>query len=138
MAKQRTSDTVAELAVRRILHRSGLRYRVDAALPSMPRRRADILFTKAKVAVFIDGCFWHSCPDHGTKPKSNADWWLQKLATNVARDADTNARLRSLGWTVLRFWEHQHSAVVAAEVEKAVRAPTRTRDAGSNSGKLGS
>lgn len=107
MSHQARRDTAPEVALRRELHRRGLRFRVDWPLPGMPRRRADIAFTRREVAVFIDGCFWHSCPDHATAPASNADWWAAKLATNVRRDRATDEHLRSLGWTVLRFWEHE-------------------------------
>lgn len=79
-----------------------------------------MLFTKAKVAVFIDGCFWHSCPDHGTTPKSNSEWWSEKLGRNIARDFETNLRLIELGWCVLRFWEHVDSAIIADEIGRSV------------------
>lgn len=107
MARQRTRDTAAEIALRRALHRLGYRYRVDAPLPGMPRRRADMLFTGRRLAVFVDGCFWHGCPAHATWPASNADWWESKLRANIARDRDTTERLRVGGWTVVRIWEHE-------------------------------
>ena len=114
-------DTAPELAVRRELHRRGLRYRVEAkVLPSL-RRRADIAFTRARVVVFIDGCFWHDCPIHGTKPKANADFWADKLAANVARDRDTDKRLEAAGWLVVRAWEHEKPAEVADHLEAVVR-----------------
>lgn len=115
-------DTTPELAIRREVHRRGLRYRVDASLPVIPRRRADLLFSRARVAVFVDGCFWHGCPQHGTHPKNNGSWWEQKLAGNKARDSDTNDRLRAEGWTVLRFWEHEDFLAAADAIEEAVRA----------------
>lgn len=114
-------DTAPELALRRELHRRGLRYRVDAALPGIPRRRADVVFGRAKVAVFVDGCFWHGCPEHGRKPVNNAAWWVLKLEGNVARDRDTDARLQAQGWTVLRFWAHEDMVVAASTVEARVR-----------------
>ena len=101
MRQQRRRDTAPEMALRRRLHAQGLRYRVDAPLPTM-RRRADLLFSSARVAVFVDGCFWHGCPEHGTQPMSNASWWAAKLAANVDRDRDTDRCLASLGWTVIR------------------------------------
>ena len=107
MRANRGRDTGPELAVRRALHAMGLRYRVDHPLPFDRRRRADIVFTRAKVAVFVDGCFWHGCPEHGTTPRTNTAFWSEKIARNRERDSDTNERLRSLGWTVLRFWEHE-------------------------------
>lgn len=115
-----TRDTPAELALRRILHSMGLRYRVDVRADPELRRRADIVFSRAKVAVFVDGCFWHACPDHGSSPKANAAWWAEKLRTNVQRDRDTDRRLRSAGWKVIRVWEHEDPAVVAEEVANAV------------------
>src|SRR5690606_14685991 len=85
MSRQASKDTGAELAVRRLLHAAGLRYRVEYPVPGMARRRIDVAFTRAKVAVLIDGCFWHGCPEHATHPKSNADWWRTKLDRNMAR-----------------------------------------------------
>ena len=86
------------------------------------RRRADIAFTRARVAVFVDGCFWHGCPKHMTWPKANAAWWKEKIETNERRDRDTDRRLRSDGWRVLRFWEHESTARAAAAVYRAVTA----------------
>lgn len=108
MQGNRARDTKPELAVRRLLHRQGFRYRVAIAPEPHLRRRADIVFTRARVAVFIDGCFWHGCPQHGrTSFQHNPDYWPTKIATNAARDQDTNAKLRAAGWAVLRFWEHE-------------------------------
>lgn len=121
MLANRRRDTSIELAVRRRLHSWGLRYRVDYPPLSGVRRRADIVFTRAKLAVFIDGCFWHQCPIHGVLPKQNASYWSPKLSANVARDANTNDMLTSAGWTVLRFWEHEDPDYVAAEIMAAVR-----------------
>ena len=112
MSQLRRRDNEAELAVRRLLHAAGYSYRVAYPVPGMPRRTIDIAFTRAKVAVFIDGCFWHGCPEHGTKPTSNAEWWATKLAANVARDLDTTQWLESQGWTVLRFWEHEDARLL--------------------------
>lgn len=121
MAHYPRRDTTPEMAIRRELHHRGLRYRVDAPLPGIARRRADMLFTRAKVAVFVDGCFWHDCPQHGTQPKNNSSWWERKLAGNKARDADTNNRLHAEGWLVLRFWEHEDVLAAADAIEEAVR-----------------
>jgi DNA mismatch endonuclease, patch repair protein len=123
MQRQKRFATRPELDLRRLVHAQGLRYRVDAPLP-IPgrRRRADLLFSRAKVAVFVDGCYWHACPIHGTKPRANAAWWAEKLARNVERDRDTDRRLERLGWTTLRFWEHEDPAVAAARVSEVVRA----------------
>ncbi|MFA4084539.1 very short patch repair endonuclease [Mycobacteroides salmoniphilum] len=121
MSRQRTRDTEPEMLLRRELHRRGLRYRVDASLPGLPRRRADVLFTRARVAVFVDGCFWHGCPEHKTAPNINGAWWAAKLARNIERDRETDAHLSSLGWTVLRFWEHGDIAHAATDIEVVVR-----------------
>jgi len=122
MSRQRSRDTAAEWTLRRLLHKRGLRYRVDAALPGLPRRSADVLFSRQKVAVFVDGCFWHVCPEHGTAPKSNADWWAAKLARNVQRDRETDMHLTELGWKVVRIWEHESPESAADRVEVAVRS----------------
>ena len=119
MSRQHRRDTSPELALRRALHRHGLRYRVDAPLPGIPRRRADVLFSRARLVVFVDGCFWHACPQHATQPASNAEGWRAKLEANVARDRDTDARLTGSGWTVLRFWEHADMEVAATTVMAA-------------------
>jgi len=88
----------------------------------MPRRRADLLFTRARVAVFVDGCFWHACPIHATQPTNNREWWAAKLRGNVARDRDTDARLTEQGWTSVRIWEHEPLTTAIATVEAAVRS----------------
>ncbi len=121
MSRARRRDTAPEVAVRREAHRRGLRYRVDMALPGLPRRRADMVFSRRRVAVFIDGCFWHSCPLHATTPSANQEWWVAKLARNEARDRDTDEHLQSLGWRVLRFWEHEDSVAVVDVIERALR-----------------
>jgi DNA mismatch endonuclease (patch repair protein) len=112
------------MAVRRVLHARGLRYRVDVAVPPLLRRRADIVFTKARVAIFLDGCFWHGCPKHGTVPRRNRSWWRAKIAENQRRDRDTARVLTEFGWTVMRFWEHDDPAVAAARIEAVVRKST--------------
>ena len=122
MVGNRRRDTSAEWSVRRRLHAQGLRYRVDMPLPFDRRRRADITFPKARVVVFIDGCFWHGCPQHYVEPKSHTRYWAPKIAANRARDAETNSLLVADGWTVLRFWEHEDPATVVAAVQAAVRA----------------
>src|SRR5207245_10836384 len=93
MLSTRRRDTSAEMAVRRLLHARGLRFRVDREVLPGTRRRADIVFVSARVVVFVDGCFWHSCPLHRTRPRANAAWWAAKLATNRRRDAETNRQL---------------------------------------------
>lgn len=120
MSRLARRDTKPEVAVRRLLHAVGLRYRVAYAVPGVRRRTIDIAFPRRRVAVFIDGCFWHGCPVHGTKPAANAAWWARKLEANSARDVDTAALLEEQGWTVLRFWEHEPPEIVAAAVRAAV------------------
>lgn len=107
MRSNRGRDTKPELALRRILHARGLRYRVDFAPIGGVRIRPDVVFTSAKLVVFVDGCFWHSCPVHGTQPKQNSEYWLPKLTRNKERDSEADELLRSQGWCVLRFWEHE-------------------------------
>ena len=121
MSKARRRDTAPEVAIRREAHRRGLRYRVDASLPGLPRRRADVVFPGRQVVVFVDGCFWHSCPVHGTTPKANYDWWVAKLGRNEQRDRQTDQHLRQLGWTVLRFWEHEDPIAAVDVIERTVR-----------------
>lgn len=121
MSTARRRDTAAELALRRELHRRGLRYRVVYPLPGQRRRTIDVAFTKVQVAVFVDGCFWHGCPEHGTKPRSNSEWWRTKLEANRARDEDTDRLLAELGWTVVRIWEHEPAEFAADRVESVVR-----------------
>jgi DNA (cytosine-5)-methyltransferase 1 len=125
MVSTRRRDTPGEVELRQLLHRCGLRFRVDHQILPGSRRRADIAFTKAKVAVYVDGCFWHSCPAHRTKPKANATWWAAKLATNRRRDIDTNRQLRKAGWHVERVWEHEAPETAAARIEDIVRARLR-------------
>lgn len=115
-------DTRPELALRRELHRLGLRYRVDVKPLATHRCRADVVFRRARVAVFVDGCWWHGCPEHGRIPKANADWWRQKLDRNVSRDRRNDATLAAAGWTVIRVWEHESPATAAAMIKRAVRA----------------
>lgn len=128
MRRQASKDTGVELAVRRLLHAAGMRYRVEYPVPGLPRRRIDVAFPRAKVAVLIDGCFWHGCPQHATQPKGNADWWRHKLDRNMARDRETTEHLLAAGWTVLRFWEHMPAEEVAATVRAAVDREKQDRD----------
>jgi DNA mismatch endonuclease (patch repair protein) len=122
MQDQRARDTAPELALRRQLHAFGLRYRVDRApLPGL-RRRADILFGPARVAVYLDGCFWHGCPEHGNRPRANSPYWGPKIERNRARDVDTDTRLAAAGWAVVRAWEHEDPADVATRVAVLVTA----------------
>ncbi|MFI6424626.1 very short patch repair endonuclease [Promicromonospora sp. NPDC050880] len=122
MSRARRRDTAPEIALRQELHARGLRYRVAFPVPGQRRRSIDVAFTRVRVAVFVDGCFWHGCPEHGTRPRSNSTWWREKLAANAARDADTNQALNALGWEVLRVWEHEPSTSAADLVEELVRS----------------
>jgi DNA mismatch endonuclease (patch repair protein) len=120
MQANRGRDTKAELAVRRLVHASGLRYRVNARPEHDLRRTADLLFTRARVAVFIDGCYWHGCPEHFTLPATNLDYWSTKISRNQARDLETTTLLEGRGWLVLRFWEHEPAATAAASIVERV------------------
>jgi DNA mismatch endonuclease (patch repair protein) len=106
MARTAGKDNPRELALRSALHHQGLRFRIHYAALAGTRRTIDIAFTRLRLAVFCDGCFWHGCPIHATAPKANREWWADKLATNKARDLDTDTKLANGGWTVLRIWEH--------------------------------
>jgi DNA mismatch endonuclease (patch repair protein) len=123
MQRQQTRDTQPELAIRRLLHAAGLRYRVDAApLPTL-RRRADVVFSPAKVAVFVDGCFWHGCPDHGARPThANPAYWTDKMSRNRERDRCTDQLLKEAGWISVRVWEHEDPCEVAKRVILIVRS----------------
>lgn len=125
MARTGRRDTKPELELRRALHARGLRFRVDRAVPPDRRRRVDIVFGPAKVAVFVDGCFWHGCPEHATWPKANDAYWREKIETNCLRDRDTDARLKKAGWEVLRVWEHEPVEDAAARVAALVAARRR-------------
>ena len=120
MKATRRRDTAAEIAIRSALHSSGLRFRVDRAVLPGIRRRADIVFIRAKVAVFVDGCFWHCCPIHQTFSKANGKWWAAKLLTNRRRDADTNRQLREAGWLVARIWEHESPTEAVTRIANLV------------------
>jgi DNA mismatch endonuclease (patch repair protein) len=121
MQANKGRDTKPELALRRAVHGLGLRYRVSVRpLPSM-RRTADLLFTRAKVAVFLDGCFWHGCPEHHTKSATNAEYWAEKVRRNRERDAETDRLLREKDWLVIRVWEHEDPVQAAAHIAEKVR-----------------
>ena len=121
MSTTKRRDTKPEVELRRALFRMGYRFRVDFPVEGS-RRRMDIAFRPDRLAVYVDGCFWHSCPEHGTVPKQNREWWIDKLATNRTRDTDTDERLRAEGWTVLRFWEHEDPDAAAEAVAAELRA----------------
>jgi len=129
----RRRDTGPELRLRSELHRRGLRFRVDVPVPFLPRHRADVVFGPPKVAVFVDGCFWHGCPDHGVVPKSNSGWWKAKVEGVRRRDDRTDAAFLARGWTVVRVWEHEDVVAAADRVEGAVLAGRRSAGARTSS-----
>lgn len=120
MERQNRRDTKPEMDLRRALWRKGLRYRVDRPPIKGMRRRADIVFGPARVAVYVDGCFWHSCPDHATIPKNNRAWWINKLDANVRRDCDTDRQLEEADWLVVRVWEHEDMETAAQNIADAL------------------
>ena len=122
MIGNRRRDSLPEIALRRTLHRAGRRYRVDfpIRIPGRKPIRPDIVFTAARVAVFVDGCFWHGCPEHGTRPRSNTAYWTAKLEINRRRDGEQTSALEAEGWTVIRVWEHEEAAEAAERVTAAI------------------
>jgi DNA mismatch endonuclease, patch repair protein len=127
MQRTKRSGTRPELALRSALHRRGLRFVVDRPVPGgNRRRRVDILLRGARIAVFVDGCFWHSCPEHCHLPKTNSSWWRLKFRGIVRRDRDTDAQLASAGWLAIRVWEHEDPVEAAREIEQVVRDRTTT------------
>jgi DNA mismatch endonuclease (patch repair protein) len=118
------TSTGPELLLRRALHRRGLRYRVNfRGLPGRP----DVAFTRARLAVFVDGCFWHRCPEHGSLPKNNRNWWAAKLDRNVERDREQDETLRALGWLSIRVWEHEDPLTAADHIETVWRRRVDTK-----------
>lgn len=120
MQANRSRDTALELSVRRNLHARGLRYRVDARPLSNLRCKADIVFRRSRIAVFLDGCFWHGCDEHFRAPKTNAEYWAAKIARNRERDRRNTLLLQEAGWTVLRFWGHKAVDDIADEIAATV------------------
>lgn len=123
MQGNRAKDTAPELALRHELFRRGLRYRVHRRpFPSL-RRTADVIFVRRKIAIFVDGCFWHGCPDHWKLPKSNAPYWESKVVANRSRDLETDQELKREGWTVVRVWEHEDVTTVVARIVRLLDEP---------------
>jgi DNA mismatch endonuclease, patch repair protein len=122
MRATKRRDTRPEQRLRSLLHRRGLRFRVDHPIKTLAgrKRRTDIAFTRQKLAIFIDGCFWHQCPDHCRVPERNRDYWEEKLGSNAERDRLVDRELRETGWTVLRLWEHDSAETMAAAVERTL------------------
>jgi DNA mismatch endonuclease, patch repair protein len=123
MRGNRREDTRPELSLRRELHRRGLRYRVHVEPVRGARCRADVVFPRRRLAVFVDGCFWHRCPLHGTQPKTNTDYWEAKLERNALRDRLNDEALLAAGWEVLRIWEHEDPRIAADRVQAALSPP---------------
>ncbi len=122
MEANRRANTKPERLLRSALHARGLRYRKDRRFDIDGQRvRPDVVFAGTRVAVFVDGCFWHRCPEHGTSPKANADFWQSKLDRNVARDRANDAALKAAGWTVVRVWEHEEPDRAAERIAELVR-----------------
>jgi DNA mismatch endonuclease (patch repair protein) len=124
MKGNRKRDTKPEVALRALLHRAGLRFRKDYPVrPDAGRSiRVDIAFPRLRIAVFVDGCFWHGCPEHGTQPRSNASYWEPKLARNRERDQEVDARFHAAGWHVIRVWEHEELPDAARRIAATVEA----------------
>ena len=128
-------STAPEMAVRRRLFANGLRYRVQYPVPGAPRRSIDIAFPGKKIAVFIDGCFWHGCSEHRNIPAHNRDWWQNKIDQNRSRDRDTDEKLRAAGWLVLRYWEHDSTERIVSEIHEVIEMQENHRsNYGKNSG----
>ena len=120
MQANRRRDTGPELAIRRLVHARGLRYRVDARPIPAVRHTADMVFSRARIAVFIDGCWWHGCADHYRAPASNGSYWSAKVARNRDRDRKVDDVLKAAGWQVIRIWEHESPEAGASRIEVAV------------------
>lgn len=120
MSRQRVADTEPELRIRRLLFTAGLRYRKHYPVPGYPRRSIDIAFPRQRLAVFLDGCFWHGCAEHKSTPKANDSWWVAKIEENRRRDRETTAKLEDGGWRVMRFWEHEAPDAVMAAIAQAL------------------
>jgi DNA mismatch endonuclease (patch repair protein) len=129
MQRVRQKNTSCESALRRKLHARGLRYRIHVPVLTKPRRVADVAFSGLRVAVFVDGCFWHGCPRHATWPKQNAEFWRAKILANRQRDRDTDERLTAAGWKVVRVWAHEPPDHVAAKIATIVEKRRKTRRA---------
>lgn len=128
MRSNRRTGTIPERRLRSQLHQRGLRFRVDYPIHvSGLRVRPDVVFTARRVAVFVDGCFWHSCPEHGSIPKANADYWVPKLLRNTERDREIDAGLDAAGWEVIRIWEHEDPVLAAERIRVALESMVETR-----------
>jgi DNA mismatch endonuclease (patch repair protein) len=124
--QQKRKDTDPEIQLRRLLHAMGLRYRINYPVPGLPRRTIDIAFSRQRLAVFVDGCYWHACPDHFIYPRTNTEWWLAKMEANRERDRTTDGVLAQAGWSVVRIWEHDlrsNARRAAEDVQRILGLP---------------
>lgn len=121
MSAQRSRNTRPERAMRSALHSRGMRFRIHQRPLHGLKREADLVFRRARVAVFVDGCFWHGCPQHGTRPTSNSEYWEMKIETNISRDRLTDAALSRAGWLAVRLWEHEPVGDAADRIERLVK-----------------
>jgi DNA mismatch endonuclease (patch repair protein) len=138
MRGNRGTDTRPEIVLRSALHRIGLRFRKHVAPIPAVRCRADVVFRRQRVAVFVDGCFWHQCPQHGVRPETNKGYWAEKLRRNVERDRRNEAELEAHGWTVIRVWEHDDPLDAAHRIAETVRKKCRLSTTGARRGVLSS
>lgn len=136
MKKQGQRDTRAELLIRRRLHALGFRFRVDRKPEPSMRTRGDLIFTRQRVVVFVDGCFWHACPQHRSVPRTNSAWWKEKLAANVMRDERATQQLQACGWTVVRIWEHENTEAAVDQIIEAVGSSHLRKSRASNGGDI--
>jgi len=125
MQSQRVKNTKPEVDLRRHLHALGLRYRLHQQIVPGTKRRVDIVFQKPRIAVDVRGCFWHACSDHATHPRTNSEFWREKLYSNVSRDHDTFKRLTEAGWTLIVVWEHENPDTAARRIHELVIAETQ-------------
>lgn len=128
MKAAKPRDTAAEKAVRSALHRRGLRFRIDTKPIKELNRRADIIFRPERIAIFIDGCFWHGCPMHGTQAKANAEFWRLKIKRNQERDLDTTKKLEECGWKVIRIWEHEDPEEAAQKIYNLIKDKSNAKE----------
>ncbi|MEV4479093.1 very short patch repair endonuclease [Micromonospora coxensis] len=128
MRANKARDTGPERRIRSLLHKAGLRYRVNARPLSALRRTADVVFLTARVAVFVDGCYWHGCPEHYRPARLNEQFWREKIDRNRARDRETDELLADAGWTVIRIWEHESPVEAADWIKKVVRRSATAPD----------
>lgn len=127
MRANRSRDTKPEMAIRRLVHAAGLRYQVDAKPVQSLNRRADLVFRGPKVAIFVDGCFWHGCPEHHTVAQTNAGFWAEKVRRTRERDVETTTALEAAGWIAVRVWEHEDPVAAASRVISVVRMRSKNQ-----------